>query len=103
MAVINTNNNGSVFYSSSYGKSFNQYISASLRPLSSFPATEVVLVNVGDAPVLIYDNNNFLDANSLMLSAGNTFTIKGITNANQISAKTIDNQTSSSLYYRATI
>ena len=97
MPVAFTSNNGSTFYNINDCKSFTQSIANTLVALSAYPCSEVILVNKGTSAVLIYDNNNFADANSLTLSAGETFTIRGITSASLVSAKAV---TSTTLYYR---
>lgn len=79
-------------------KSFNQNISTSLVKLSSQECSEVIISNKTGQGVLVYDNNNFSDAFSFMLSANDVFTFTGVTDSSQISAKTTGG--SGVLYYR---
>lgn len=98
MAVPYTDNNGSTFYNINDCRSFNQTVSTSLVALSAHPCSEVILINKGGNNIQVYDNNFTSDSNALTLSAGETFTLRGITNSEMVSAKTATG--SSQLYYR---
>jgi len=79
---------GNSYYNINDCKSFNLNLaSTSLSGLSAFPCSEVILINKGITLIQIFDNNNFDVANSLTLSAGETFTLRGITNSAMVSAK----------------
>lgn len=83
-----TDNNGSLFYTLNLSKTYLQTFGTGFTPLSSFVGSEVLIVNRGSNAVNIYDNNEFNDSFSLILSAGESVTFKGISNTNQVSAKT---------------
>lgn len=98
MAVPYTNNNGSTFYNINDCRSFTQPVDTNLVALSSHPCSEVILINKGSVNIQIYDNNYTNVVNSLTLSAGETFTLRGITNSANVSAKTVTG--TSQLYFR---
>jgi len=79
-------------------KSFNQVATTGLAPLSSQECSEVIIINKTPESLFIYDSNNFNDSNRMLLSAGDTFTFRGVTNSNQISAKLAAN--SGTIYFR---
>lgn len=83
-----TDNNGSQFYTLNLSKSFLQTVASTFTPLSAFVCSEVLIINRGSSAINIYDNNEFSDSFSLQLSAGESVTFKGISNSNQVSAKT---------------
>lgn len=93
-----TTNNGSTFYNINECRSFNQTITTNLTRLSACPCSEVILINKTGQSVLIYDNDFFADANSLLLEAGDSIALRGITSTSQVSAKTL--ASSGTLYYR---
>ena len=93
-----SDNYGSVFYNINNCKSFNQSLSTILTPLSANACSEVIIWNQSNAPILIFDNNNFDSSNSFLLSATQTFKFMGITNSNSISAKTVAGE--GTLYFR---
>lgn len=83
---VPTINNGTTFYNSNECKSFKQYIDTTLTKLSGFPCSEVIIVNRTTGSISVYDNNNFSEENSFLLSAGESFTFRGITNTSVVSA-----------------
>lgn len=93
-----TTNNGSTFYNINECRSFNQPLSTNLTRLSAFPCSEVILINKTGQSVLIYDNDFFADSNSLLLEAGDSIALRGLTSTSQVSAKTL--ALSGILYYR---
>ena len=83
---VPTSNNGSTFYNINECKSFKQSIGTSLVQLSAFPCSEVIIVNRTSGNISVYDNNNFAEENSFLLSSGESFTFRGITNSSVVSA-----------------
>lgn len=79
-------------------RSFNQTVSNSLVALSSQSCSEVIVVNKTGTTVEIYDNGYTGASNAMALSANDTFVFRGVTDSNQLSAKTIAG--SGPLYYR---
>lgn len=99
MAIPFTDNNGSTFYNINDCRSFNQSITSTrLTQLTSYPCSEVIIINKTGQSVYIYDNNYFDDSNRLLLDADDSIAIRGVTSASQISAKTAS--LSGTLYYR---
>jgi hypothetical protein len=68
--------------------SFSQTIPSTIVPLSSQSCSEVILWNRTGTNILVYDNDKPLDTFAFLLSAGEQFTFRGVTNSNQLSAKT---------------
>ena len=89
MAIPSIDNNGTAFFNINNCKSFNGVASTALKALSSFPCSEVYIVNKSGVDVYIYDSNYFADVNAFVLSNNDNITIRGITNSSQVSAKTI--------------
>jgi hypothetical protein len=98
MATPYTSNNGSTFYNQNDCRSFNQTITTNLTQLTAYPCSEVIIINKTGQSVLIYDNNFFEDTNNLLLEAGDSIALRGITSTSQVSAKT--SSLSGTLYYR---
>jgi len=104
MSTPFTSNDGTTFYNINNCRSFNQTITTALVPLSSdqaqgYPCSEVIIVNKTGQNILVFDNDYVAAANAMALSADDTFVIRGITNTNQVSAKTTSG--SGTLYYRS--
>ena len=91
-------NNGSTFYNINVCRSFKQSISTSLVSLCSQPCSEVIIVNRTGSEVLVYDNDYSDSSNVFLLSDGESFTFRGITNTSTVSAKT--NSGTGFIYYR---
>jgi hypothetical protein len=91
-------NNGSTFYNINVCRSFKQTISTNLIQLSTQPCSEAIIVNRTGADLLVYDNEYLSDFNAFLLSDGESFTFRGITNTSTISAKTTSG--AGSIYYR---
>lgn len=86
MAHEYTDNNGTTFVNQNHCRSFKVTLAGSLVALTNEVCSEVVLINRSGNAVLIYDSG-FSDAsNSLSLADGESFVLRGVTNANQISA-----------------
>ena len=79
-------------------KSFNVALSTNLVALESFRCSEVIIINKTGQSVYVYDSNNFLDTNRLLLETGDSVVLRGVTNSAQISCKTA--ASSGNLYYR---
>jgi hypothetical protein len=79
-------------------KSFTQVATTNLTALSSYQCSEVIISNKSGQGLLVSDNNDFDTTHVFLLSAGETFTFSGVSNANQLSAKTTSG--SGSIYYR---
>jgi hypothetical protein len=86
MAHEYTDNNGTTFVNPNHCRSFNFSLSNSLTRLTDEVCSEVVLINKTGQNVLVYDSNYFDSSNSLLLGNGESFVLRGVTNANQISA-----------------
>lgn len=84
----NTDNNGSVHYTKNAGQSQIQTITNTFTKLSAFVGSEVTIINRGLVTIHLYDNNQFNDTNSLILSANESYVFRGIANTDQLSAKT---------------
>ena len=92
-------NNGSTFTNKNAGKSFKQSLDTNLKALSSFTCSEVLIINSSGQSLLVYDNNNFTDANSLAIPNLDSIVMRGVTNSNQVSAKLASG--TGDIYYRA--
>jgi hypothetical protein len=84
-----TTNDGTVYYNVNECKSFALSLSTSLSVFPSQVCSEVIVKNTTGQNILIYDQNNFSNANAFALSANDEFTFRGLTNSNQVSAKTV--------------
>ena len=98
MATPYTTNNGSTFYNKNDCRSFVKNVDTNLSPLTAYACSEVILINKGVNAVEVYDNGFSAPTTALVLSAGETFTLRGITNAAVVSAKASAGV--STLYYR---
>ena len=88
MPVNFTDNFGSTYININQCRSFNQTIKTSLVGLSSQVCSEVVIYNKTGEELFIYDSDYSDDSNSILLDDNDTITIRGITNTEQVSAKT---------------
>lgn len=84
--AIPTVTNDTTFYNINECRSFNQTIGSSLTRLSSQPCSEVIIYNRTLSNITVYDNSYSSAASGFLLSAGENFTFRGITNTNQVSA-----------------
>ena len=80
-------------------RSFNQAISASLLPLEDQICSEVVIVNRTTEPILVFDGGYSNAQNGFLLAPLESSTFRGITNTNQVSAKSTASGTGD-IYYR---
>lgn len=83
-----TTNNGTTYYNVNECKSFALSLTTTLSAFPSQVCSEVIVKNTTGQGILVYDMNNFDNANAFALSAADEFTFRGITNSNQVSAKT---------------
>lgn len=79
-------------------KSFNQVLTTNLAVLSSQECSEVTISNKTGQGILVFDNNNASASNGFLLSANDVFTFLGVSDSNQLSAKTVTG--SGTVYYR---
>lgn len=96
--AIPTTNNGTTYYNSNICRSFNQPLSTQLVALSSMVCSEVVVSNKTGQSVLLFDNNYAAPENGVLVSNNDVYTLRGITNAAQVSAQTVTG--GGMLYYR---
>ncbi len=69
-------------------RSFNTTIDTNLVALSAQPCSEVIIYNRTGQVIEIYDKNYTDSANAFILSNNDSFVVRGITNSNEVSAKT---------------
>jgi hypothetical protein len=93
-----SNNNGSVYFNTNNSRSFQQSISSVLVPLNSYTGSEVLVVNRTGQYVYLYDNNIFSDDNRFLIDNNESIVIRGVSNSNSLSAKTLSG--SGLIYYR---
>ena len=87
MAAYDTNISTS-FVNRNESRSFKIPLTTTLVALSAQLCTEAVLYNKTGQDILVYDNNYFDSANEFLLADGDSFVVRGITNSDQVSAKT---------------
>lgn len=70
-------------------RSYKQTITTALVALTSQPCSEVIIYNISGSPIEIYDGNYGPTSGpfGFTLSAGQSFTFRGITDSQQVSAK----------------
>ena len=99
-----TDNYGSTFNNINVCTSFKQTIGTTLVALStnsastsSYPCSEITIINRTGGNVMIYDNNNFAIGNAFLMIDKDQFTFRGITSTNVISASAAS---AGDIYYR---
>ena len=103
--AIPTSNYGSSYYNINQCFSFNDTFTTSLKGLSAQPCSEVVIWNQTGQILYVYDQKRIEDYERLAIPvAADTaplrpYVIRGITNAEQVSAKT--NSGSGVVYWRS--
>lgn len=95
---IPTSNNGSTFYNVNECRSFNQTVTTALTRLSSCPCSEVILTNRTGGNLSAYDCGFSGEPFAMLLVNNDTYTFRGLTNADQLSAKAA---TAGPIFYRA--
>jgi hypothetical protein len=78
-------------------KSFNQSITTSLTPLANQICSEVIVVNRTSDDIIVKDQNFDSDDHGFLLKTQESFTFRGITNSNQLSAIA---DVAGTIYYR---
>ena len=95
---MSSTNNGSTYYNINDCRSFNQTVTTALVALTPYPCSEVIIINKTGAPIYIYDSSYTADTNRLLLEINESIALRGITNSEQVSAKTASG--SGTLYFR---
>jgi len=110
MALPPTTNAGTQYFNRNQCRSFALHLTTALTKLSGAvapggqPCSEVIIYNGTGALVYIYDRGAMHTAGipedeyRFMLSSGETFTFRGLTNVDQVSAKT--SSSAGKVYYR---
>lgn len=94
---VPTTNNGSTFYNINNCRSFKQTIGTNLVALTSQPCSEVIIVNKTGSNLTVYDNEYTGSSFGFLLEDNESFTFRGVTNANMVSAVAAS---SGDIYYR---
>ena len=97
MPAVPTTNNGTTFFNINECRSFKQTIGTNLVALSSQPCSEVIIINKTGGSLTIYDNGYSENSFGFLLGSNESFTFRGITNANVVSAVAAS---SGDIYYR---
>ena len=107
MAITPTTNYGSTYYNINQCRTFSMNLAATtLTCLSSVdiggfgvgqPCSEVIIENKTGGIVTIYDNNNASGAHGFALDDNDSFTFRGLTNVNDVSAYAASG---GAIYYR---
>ena len=119
--MADNSNNGSGYVNFNICRSFNQNIDTTLTMLTGAeipafteevtegrityapvltggqPCSEVVIINRTSGNLSVYDMGYEDDINSVALGAGESITLRGLTNVAQVSAKAVS---AGSIYYR---
>jgi hypothetical protein len=69
-------------------RSFNMTLTTAMSALTSQPCSEVIIYNRTGQVIEIYDKNYTAADNAFILSNNDSFVVRGITNSNEVSAKT---------------
>ena len=109
--AIPTSNAGSTYFNTNQCRSFLLHLTTGLTQLSGGfgdargqPCSEVTIYNGTGALVYVYDRaveytaSVYNEAYKFMLSSGESFTFRGLTNVDQVSAKTSSG--TGEIYYR---
>jgi len=119
--MADNSNNGSGYVNFNICRSFNQNIDTTLTMLTGAevpafteevvegrrtytpfltggqPCSEVIIINKTSGNLFVYDNGYEDEVNSLALGAGESITLRGLTNVAQVSAKAVSSGT---VFYR---
>ncbi len=79
--------------------SFNMAIGTSLTQLSGFTASEVLISNKSGQDLYLYDGNASTDDRRFIIGNSESMVLRGITNTNEVSAKT--GASSGTVYFRS--
>lgn len=91
-------NNGSTYYNRNVCRSFNLSLNSGLCCLPAQICAEVIVINKTGQTVNVFDQGYSGATNAMQLANNDTFTFRGLTNANQLSAQTTSG--AGTLYYR---
>jgi len=80
---------------------FNMLIDTNLVALSGFIASEVLISNKSGQDLFIYDNDYTTDDRRFLIKTSESMVLRGITNTNEVSAKTNSQYISGSVYFRS--
>ena len=93
-----TDNNGTTYINRNVCRTFNFALSTTLQAFTNQICSEVVVMNRTGQSINLYDNGFVLSGSALLLEDNESFTIRGLTNAMQLSAATVTG--GGTLYYR---
>ena len=79
-------------------RSYNVTATTALAALTGQVCSEVLIYNKTGQDLKIYDNDYSNDSFAFLIADGESITIRGITNSNEVSAKTASG--SGTIYYR---
>lgn len=91
-------NSESIYINLNQTKTFNQTITTDLTQLSSQVCSEVTVINRTGSSINVFDQDRDSSENGMLLKNDDTFTFRGVTNSDQLSAQTTDG--SGPIYYR---
>jgi|ETNvirenome_2_30_1030614.scaffolds.fasta_scaffold171023_2 hypothetical protein len=94
-------NNNMPFVNKNKSFTFNMEIDTTLRKLSGFTASEVLISNKSGRDLFIYDNDNFADDRRFLIKTSESMVLRGITNTNEVSAKVDSLPLSGNVYFRS--
>jgi hypothetical protein len=102
-----TSNIGSTYYNNNTCRSFGMGLAAttltrlsgvdSAAPFAGQQCSEVIIINSTGGILTLFDNDYSLGENGLKIADGTTFTLRGLTNVNQVSANAAS---AGPIYYR---
>ena len=78
-------------------RSFSLGVTTSMQALTGQVCSEVLIINKSAQDLYVYDGEYTQDDNRILVSDGESITIRGITNCDQVSAKAGGSGT---IYYR---
>jgi len=81
-----TDNNGTTYVNINQCRTFNIEASAVLKALEIQPCAEVVILNTSGNPLSAFDAGFISTKYAMIIPDGTEFTLRGITNSNQVSA-----------------
>jgi len=70
-------------------RSFNYTATTAMSALTSQVCTEVIIYNRTGQTIAVYDKNYTNPNNAFILSDGDSFVLRGLTNSNEVSALTL--------------
>ena len=102
-----TTNNGNQYFNNNQCRSFGMSLAAttltrlsgadSAAPFLGQLCSEVIIINSTGGLLTLFDNDYFGSGNGLTIADGSTFTLRGLTNVNQVSATAAS---AGAIYYR---